>query len=154
VSRTFDDVRRLVAADRGLATLATTRDDGTVQVTLVNAGVLVHPVTGSDVVALVARGGTLKLANLRRRPHATVTWRAGWDWLSVEGPTELAGPDDPLPGLTSGGDPGDLPRLLRDVFTGAGGTHDDWPAYDRAMADERRAAVLVRPDRIYGNPAR
>ena len=32
----------------------------------------------------------------------------------------------------------------------AGGTHDDWDAFDRAMADERRAVVLVTPHRIYG----
>jgi hypothetical protein len=43
--------------------------------------------------------------------------------------------------------------LLRDVFRAAGGTHDDWDAYDRAMADERRAAVLITPTRTYTNPA-
>jgi hypothetical protein len=40
------------------------------------------------------------------------------------------------------------------VFTGAGGTHDDWPTYDRVMAEERRTVVLVSPIRIYGNPDR
>jgi hypothetical protein len=34
----------------------------------------------------------------------------------------------------------------------AGGTHDDWDAYDRAMADERRAAVLTAPTRTSSNP--
>ena len=33
----------------------------------------------------------------------------------------------------------------------AGGTHDDWDAYDRAMAEERRTAVLVSVSRIYSN---
>ena len=47
--------------------------------------------------------------------------------------------------------PDRLPALLRDVFTAAGGTHDDWAEYDRVMAAERRAAVLVTPTRIYGN---
>ena len=42
--------------------------------------------------------------------------------------------------------------LLQDVFRAAGGTHDDWDEYDRAMADERRAAVLIIPTRIYTNP--
>jgi hypothetical protein len=36
------------------------------------------------------------------------------------------------------------------VFVAAGGTHDDWDEYDRVMAEERRAAVLVTPTRIYG----
>jgi hypothetical protein len=40
---------------------------------------------------------------------------------------------------------------LRDVFTAAGGTHDDWPAYDRVMAQERRAAILITPQRVYSN---
>jgi PPOX class probable F420-dependent enzyme len=144
--RDLDDVARIVAATNGLASLATTRDDGTVQATLINAGVLRHPLTGERVVGLVARGGTRKLDHLRRRPRATLTWRNGWDWLTVEGAVELAGPDDALAGVD------DVPRLLRDVFTGAGGTHDDWDTYDRVMAEERRAAVLVTPTRIYGNP--
>ena len=147
--RTLDDVvRAAAAADHGLATLATTRADGTVQLSLVNAGVLTHPLTGDRVVGLVARGGTLKLTHLRERPRASLHWRHGWDWVAVEGTVELAGPDDALPGL----DAGALPRLLRDVFTGAGGTHDDWDTYDRVMAEEHRAAVLVTPTRIYGNP--
>lgn len=146
----LDDVRRLVAAEQGLATLATTRRDGTIQVSLINAGVLPHPLTGDPVVGLVARGGTVKLTQLRERPRATLAWRHGWDWIAVEGPVQLAGPDDSLDGF----DPAGLPALLREVFRGAGGTHDDWPTYDRVMAQERRTAVLITPARIYGNPAR
>src|SRR3954451_8208239 len=147
--RDLDDVARTVAANRGLAPLATLRADGTVQLSLVNAGVLPHPLTGEPVVGLVARGGTLKLTHLRERPQASISWRHEWDWIAVEGTVDLAGPDDGRPGL----DPGRVPRLLRDVFTGAGGTHDDWPTYDRVMAEERRAAVLITPARVYGNPA-
>lgn len=146
----LDDVRRLVAAEHGLATLATTRRDGTVQVSLVNAGVLPHPLTGVQLVGLVAIGGTVKLTQLRERPRATLAWRHAWAWVAVEGSVQLAGPDDPLDGF----DPARLPELLRDVFRGAGGTHDDWPTYDRVMAQERRTAVLIAPVRIYGNPAR
>ena len=47
-----------------------------------------------------------------------------------------------------------LRRLLREIFTAAGGTHEDWDAYDQVMAGERRAAVLLSPDRVYSNPAR
>jgi hypothetical protein len=42
--------------------------------------------------------------------------------------------------------------LLREVFTAAGGTHDDWHAYDRTMRHERRTAVLVMPNRVDSNP--
>jgi hypothetical protein len=37
------------------------------------------------------------------------------------------------------------------IFSAAGGEHDDWDTYDRVMAAERRAAVLIRPDRITNN---
>jgi hypothetical protein len=73
-----------------------------------------------------------------------VVARAGWQWAAVEGPVELAGPDDPMPGV----DAERLRLLLREIFTAAGGTHDDFDAYDRAMAEERRVAVLVTPARI------
>jgi hypothetical protein len=44
-----------------------------------------------------------------------------------------------------------LRLLLRKVFTAAGGTHDDWDAYDRTMAEQRRTVVLVEPTRVYSN---
>jgi PPOX class probable F420-dependent enzyme len=139
----------LIAADHGLCVVSTVRADGSVQSSVVNAGVLTHPVTGQEVVGFVARGGTRKLANLRERPRITVVVRAGWQWAAAEGPADLIGPDDALPGFA----PDALPQLLRDVFTAAGGEHDDWDTYDRVMAEERRTAVLVTPDRVYSNPA-
>jgi PPOX class probable F420-dependent enzyme len=141
---------RLVPREHGLVTVSTLRPDQTIQSTVVNAGVLVHPLTSDPVVGFVVRGGTRKLDNLRARPRATVAIRAGWEWAAAEGPTELAGPDDPLAGI----DADRLRRLLREIFTAAGGTHDDWDTYDRVMAAERRAAVLLSPDRVYSNPAR
>ena len=141
---------RLVPREHGLVTVSTLRGDLTIQSTVVNAGVLDHPITGGPVIGMVVRGGTRKLDNLRERPRATVAIRAGWEWATAEGGVQLAGPDDPLPGI----DAERLRRLLREIFIAAGGTHDDWDTYDRVMAAERRAAVLLSPDRIYSNPAR
>ena len=141
------DFARLIPGDHGLCVVSTLRGDGAIQASVVNAGVLAHPLTGSQVAGFVARGGARKLANLRARPRATVVARVGWQWVAVEGPTELAGPDDPLPGI----DAERRRRLLREIFTAAGGTHDDWDTYDRVMADERRSAVLVAPHRVYSN---
>lgn len=141
-------VERYGAAERWLAVLVTVRGDGEPSASVVNAGILTHPVTGERVVTFVSRGGTAKLANLRNRPRATLVFRAGWEWVGVTGPVELAGPDDPLPGL----DPSALPGLLRDIFHAAGGRHDDLTEYDRVMAGERRTAVLVRPERFATNP--
>ena len=82
-----------------------------------------------------------------RAARATLAFRAGWQWAAVEGSVELAGPDDPMEGI----DAERLRVLLRDIFAAAGGSHDDWDEYDRVMASERRVAVLVDPERIYGN---
>jgi hypothetical protein len=142
----LEDFARLVQGDHGLVVVSTLRPDMTIQSSVVNAGVLAHPVTGEQVVGLVARGDSHRLAYLRARPRATVVVRAGWQWASVEGPVDLAGPDDPLPGV----DAERLRVLLREIFIAAGGTHDDWPTYDRVMADERRVAVLVTAARTHG----
>ena len=39
--------------------------------------------------------------------------------------------------------------MLRQVFTAAGGSHDDWDEYDRTMREQRRTVVLVTPSRVY-----
>ena len=139
----LEEFARLVDGDHGLVVVSTLRSDGTILSSVVNGGVLPHPVTGAQVVGLVSRGDAARLAHLRARPRATVVIRAGWQWASAEGPVELAGPDDPMPGV----DAERLRLLLREIFTAAGGTHDDWPTYDRVMAEERRVAVLVTPER-------
>jgi PPOX class probable F420-dependent enzyme len=141
----LEDFARLIQGDHGLIVVSTLRPDDTIQSSVVNAGVLAHPVTGEQVVGLVARGDSHRLAYLRARPRATVVVRSGWQWASAEGPVDLAGPDDPLPGV----DAERLRVLLREIFTAAGGTHDDWEAYDRVMAEERRVAVLVTPARTH-----
>src|SRR5438477_4226340 len=138
---------RLVPLDHGLVVGSTARANGTIQSSVVNAGVLVHPVTTQPVVPFVAAGSARRLSNLRARPRATVVVLAGWQWAGVEGPAELAGPDDPLEGIDGEG----LRLLLRAIFTAAGGAHDNWDEYDRVMAAERRVAVLVEPERTYGN---
>jgi PPOX class probable F420-dependent enzyme len=143
----LDLVRRLGPADSWLAVVATTRADGSVHASLVNAGIVDDPVSGRPVVGLVAGGGTRKLSHMRRSGRATVVWRSGWEWVAVEGPVRIAGPDDPLDGVP----PEAIPGLLRAVFRGAGGSHEDWDTYDRVMAAERRAAVLVEPARITTN---
>jgi PPOX class probable F420-dependent enzyme len=143
-------VRRLSGADHGLAVVAVARPDGTVHASVVNAGVL-DSEAGGPYVAFVARGAAKKLGHLRRRGRAAVVFRNGWEWVSVEGPVRLVGPDDTNPQPTVALDPPGLPGLLRAIFTSAGGTHEDWPAFDRAMADEGRVAVLVRTERITGN---
>ncbi|HEX4291961.1 MAG TPA: pyridoxamine 5'-phosphate oxidase [Trebonia sp.] len=144
----IEDFRKLVAGDHGLVVVSVTRGDGTISSSVVNAGVLPHPVTGESVVGMVVRGGTRKLANWRARPYANVVIRSGWQWAAAEGRVDLIGPDDPAPGF----DGDRLRLLLREIFTAAGGTHEDFDTYDRVMREERRTAVFVHPDRVYANP--
>jgi len=134
----------LIPLDHGLCVLSSLRQDGTMAASVVNAGVLDHPVTGAPAVGFVARG-LRKLDHLRADPRATIVARAGWRWAAVEGTVDIFGPDDPHPEI----DDEALRLLLRAVFTAAGGSHQDWDEYDRAMRDERSAAVLVTPRRVY-----
>jgi len=143
---TLDEAFALVKAEHGLAVVATLRADASIQASLVNVGLIPHPATKEPILGFVTYG-RIKLANLRERPQLAVTFRNGWQWATVEGRAELAGPDDPQPWL----DAKDLPELLREIFRSAGGTHDDWGEYDRVMAEQRRAAVLVKPTRVYTN---
>src|ERR1700752_4674477 len=144
---TLDDAVALAAAESGLAVISTVRADGTVQASLVNVGLLAHPATGQPSLGFTTYG-KVKLANLRARPQLAVTVRNGWQWATVEGRAELVGPDDSQPWLA---DAGQLRLLLREGFTAAGGTHDNWAEYDRVMAKERRAVVLIAPTRAYSN---
>jgi hypothetical protein len=87
------------------------------------------------------------MPRLRGAGRAGVVFRAGWEWVAVEDPVRLVGPDD----LPDRFHPDHLPPLLRDVFRAAGRTHEDWTEYDRVMAAERRTAVLVEPARVMSN---
>ncbi len=144
---TLDEAVALAKGESGLAVISTIRADGTVQASLVNVGLLPHPSTGEPALGFTTYG-KVKLANLRARPQLAVTFKNGWQWATVEGRAELAGPDDGQPWLK---DADQLRLLLREVFTAAGGSHDDWDEYDRVMANERRAVVLIAPTRVYSN---
>ncbi|GAB3484382.1 pyridoxamine 5'-phosphate oxidase family protein [Nocardiopsis coralliicola] len=141
---TLSDVQAVIDAGGHRGVVSVVRSDGSVHSSVVAAGLTEHPLTGDPAVAFTTVTGAVKLRVLRVRPQATIVFQAGYPWASVGGPAQLVGYDDPLPGI-------DAPRLralLRGVFTAAGGTHDDWDDYDRAMEEERRTAVLIPAERI------
>jgi hypothetical protein len=141
----LEDVARIAAGDHHLAVFTVARPDGSVQASVVSAGVIADPVDGAPGVAAVLAGGSRKLELLRRHGLATVVFKVGGDWAAVSGPVRLVGPDD-------GTDLGlDVPETLRAVFRAAGGTHEDWAEFDRVMATERRCAAFVRAERISSN---
>lgn len=71
---TLDDLTALARAEDHLMVVSTLRADGTIQSSLVNAGVMAHPIRGDEVVAFVTYGAT-KLGNLRARPQIALTAR-------------------------------------------------------------------------------
>src|ERR1700691_1249059 len=141
------DFEALVAGDHGLAVMTVLSRDGQLRPSVVNVGVLAHPISGARVVGAVIHGRARKLVDLRERPDISVVLRVGWQWAGVNGRAEIIGPDDPAPGIG----PERLRLLLREVFAAAGGAHDDFDEYDRVMADDRRAAVLIAPERVFAN---
>ena len=142
--------RELAAREAGLAVVVTYRVDGSAHASVVNAAVVEHPVTGEPAVGFVVQGGgRRKLANLRARPMATVVFRSGRDWVAIEGDVDLLGPDDRLHGIA----PEAAAKVFHTIYAAAiGGTPDDWASCDNAIGQERHAAVLVRPTRVYSSP--
>jgi PPOX class probable F420-dependent enzyme len=139
-------VQELASADDFLGVVGVARPDGSVHASLVKAGVLPEPLDGEPSVGMVVTGNARKLHHLRRVGRATVVFKDGWRWASVEGAVTLLGPDDHLAKADL-----DLPQVVREVYKAAGGTHDDWDEFDRIMAEDRRCAVFVRTDEIRGS---
>ena len=133
----FNDARAFIEQEH--RSIITFRRDGKAQMSIVVSGAY------QGHVVFVVRGSTAKLANLRRDPRCTVlNVRPDWSgYVVVEGMTRLRTWDNT--------DRAALGPLLRDAFRACGGgEHSDWQEYDRVMEEERRAVVLLRPDRVYG----
>jgi hypothetical protein len=144
----------LVDAAAGLAVFASAAD-GRVPASLVNAGLIEHPVSGTPAFAHVAYGDSRRVARLAARPECSITVHDGLKWLTAEGKAQLVyGPWDDR---AAGNDPAlrfdedTYAGLLRTIYRAAGGgEHPDWPEFDSAMRAERRVVALVDLDRLYG----
>lgn len=138
------DLAELARLEQGLGVVSTLRADKSIQSSVVNLGVLSHSISGADVVVFVctARSSSPASGCDPGWPGPALRMALG----NVGGHNRDLGPDDPYPG----GDANNRCLLLREVDATAGGAHESWDEYDRVLATERRAAVLVRPERIYG----
>ena len=137
-----------LSEETGLATVSTTQIDGRVLSSVVNCGMIEHPLTGDTCVAFVSGSKAARLKHIDRGSQVTISVRRGWAWSSVTGPADLIRPEQ-LPETV---DKEQMRLLLREVFHAAGGVHDDLEEYDRAMAQEGRIVVCVTPERVLGNP--
>ena len=137
-----------LSQETGLATISTTQIDGRVLSSVVNCGMIEHPLTGDTCVAFVSGSKAARLKHIDRGSQVTITARRGWAWSSVTGPADLIRPEQ-VPETI---DKEQMRLLLREVFHAAGGVHDDLEEYDRAMVQEGRVVVCVTPERVLGNP--
>ena len=121
------------------AVLTTFRSSGAAQMSIVTVGPY------GDGAALTTTAGMAKLANLLSEPRCSllVSKRDWWGYVVLEVHARV---------LASGNtDAAELRQALRDVYRAAAGKeHPDWPDYDRAMVADRRAAIVVVPDHVYG----
>ena len=121
------------------AVLTTFRRNGAAQMSIVTTGAY------SDGAAFTTTEDRAKLSNLKRDPRCSllVSHESWWGYVVLEGRARVMSPDNT--------DAEELRQALRDVYRAASGEeHPDWDEYDRAMVDDRRTAVVVVPEHIYG----
>ena len=121
------------------AVLTTFRRDGAAQMSIVTVGPY------GDGAGFTTTEDRAKLHNLARDPRCSllvskVDW---WGYVVLEGHANV---------LRRGeADDDELRDALRGIYRAASGQeHPNWDEYDQAMIDDRRAAIIVVPERIYG----
>ncbi len=121
------------------AVLTTFRRDGAAQMSIVTVG------TYGDGAGFTTTEDRAKLHNLARNPRCSllVSKSDWWGYVVLEGHARV---------LRRGeSDDDELRDALRGIYRAASGQeHPDWDEYDQAMIADRRAAVIVVPERIYG----
>ena len=133
-----DNVKQFLSENHR-AVLTTFRKNGAAQMSILSVGYY------KDGVAFTTTEDRAKLANLRRDPRCSllVSKDSWWGFIVLEGKAKVMSADNT--------DADDLRQALRDVFVAASGEeHPNWDEYDQAMLDDRRSAIIVVPDRIYG----
>ena len=118
--------------DNHRAVLATTRSDGSPQLSPITVGL---DDEGRAIIS--TRETAMKVHNLRRRPRAWLCLlNDGFfgDWGQVEGDVEII----PLP---------EAMDLLVGYYRSIAGEHPDWDEYRQAMIDQRRVVLRLTIDR-------
>ena len=112
------------------AVLATTRADGTPQMSPVAA-----TVDDAGLVVVSSRETAVKTRNLRRDPRAFLcvfTDRFFGGWVQVNGTADVLSLPDAM-------------EPLVDYYRSAAGEHPDWDEYRAAMRAERRVLLRITP---------
>jgi PPOX class probable F420-dependent enzyme len=114
------------------AVLATTRSDGSTQMSPITVGV-----DREDRVVVSTRETAYKVKQLRARPRAAICAfpdRFFGDWVQVEGPVEVVSLPEAL-------------EPLVDYYRDIRGEHPDWDDYRAAMVRDRRALLRMTVER-------
>lgn len=112
--------------------LATTRADGRPQMSLVTGGM-----TPDGRLLVATYPSRIKARNARRDPHVSVAVMGeafNAAWVQIDGDAEVV----------------DMPEAadtLVDYYRCISGEHPDWDEYRRAMADQGKCAIVIRPTR-------
>ena len=135
----LDDKLKGFVAENRRGVLTTFRRNGAAQMSIITVGPY------RDGAAFTTTEERAKLHNLRRNPQCSLlVAREDWSaYLVLQGMARV---------FSAGNTDGEELRLmLREVFrTAAGMEHPDWAEYDRAMVEQRRSAIIVVPEHIYG----
>lgn len=109
------------------AVMATTRADGTTQMSPITAGV-----DAEGRVVVSSRETAYKVRHVRALPYAAIcAFTDGFfgEWVQVEGPVDVVSLPDAM-------------EPLVDYYRAISGEHPDWDDYRAAMTSDRR--VLLR----------
>jgi len=112
--------------------LATTRADGTPQLSPVTAGV-----DDEGRVEISSRETAYKVRHLRALPYATYCgFTDGFfgEWVQVEGPAEVVSLPEAM-------------EPLVDYYRRAAGEHPDWDEYRSVMETDRRVLIRITIER-------
>lgn len=125
--------------DKRNGILITLKSDGRPQ-----SSNIAFAVGDDDVIRISVTDGRAKTTNLRRDPRASLHVNRDdfWAYAVIEADVTL------LPVAQSPDD--DTVNALVDYYRSVAGEHDDWADYRRAMVDDRRLLLELRPTHAYG----
>ena len=135
----IDDALAAASANRE-AVLTTIRGNGLPQLSNV-----LQAVGDDGLIRVSTTADRAKFTNLARRPWAAVHVNGDnfFSYAVIEGDVELS----PVAERPDDATVDELVELYRALM---GADHEDWDDYRRAMVEDRRAVVRIRPTRAYG----
>jgi len=114
------------------AVMATTRADGTTQMSPITVGV-----DAEGRVVVSSRETAYKVRHVRALPYAAIcgfTDRFFGEWVQVEGPVDVLSLPEAM-------------EPLVDYYRGISGEHPDWDDYRAAMESDRRVLLRMTVER-------